>query len=166
MFSDSSWKDCVDTGRSSGGYISLPQGGAVDYGSYLLVCVTISSGEAEYIAAAVACMRACHLRMLIYDLQHNMCSRNYNATEVQQPSVKIIIDSEAAIARATCNKDTAGNRHVAGRYLYIRQGTSLKEHTFSWIGTKYQLAYILTKPGSPKSFTCLWNMILFQDNDD
>ena len=83
MFSDSSWKDCVDTGRSSGGYISLPQGGAVDYGSYLLVCVTISSGEAEYIAAAVACMRASHLRMLVYDLQH-MCSRNYNATEVKQ----------------------------------------------------------------------------------
>ena len=29
----------------------------------------MSSGEAEYISAAVACMRASHLRMLIYDLR-------------------------------------------------------------------------------------------------
>ena len=129
-FSDSSWNDCVDTGRSTGGYISLLQGGAVDYGSHLPVPVAMSSGEAEYIAAAVACMRASHLRMLIYDLQ-NMCSRDYNHTEIKQPPAKIIIDNEAAIAMATCNKDTAGNRHVARRYHYVRQGTSLKEHTFS-----------------------------------
>ena len=163
-FSDSSWNDCIDTGRSTGGYISSLQGGVVDYGSHLPVPVAMSSGEAEYIAAAVACMRASHLRMLIYDLQH-MSSRNYNATDVPHPPAKIIIDNEAAIAMATCNKDTAGNRHVARRYHYVRQGTSLKEHTFSWIGTKHQLADILTKPGTPKTFSHLWNLILFQDGE-
>ena len=96
----------------------------------------------------------------------NICSRDYNHTEIKQPPAKIIIDNEAAIAMATCNKDTAGNRHVARRYHYVRQGTSLKEHTFSWIGTKYQLADILTKPGTPKNFSHLWDLILFQDNDD
>jgi len=85
---------------------------------------------------------------------------------VQQAPTKIIINNEAAIAMAICNKDTAGNRHVPRRYHYVTQGTSLKEHTFSWIGTKYQLADILTKPGLHMNFTYLWNMILFQDNDD
>ena len=55
MFSDSSWNDCIDTGRSTGGYMSLNQGGAIDYGSHLPVPVAMSSGEAEYISAAVAC---------------------------------------------------------------------------------------------------------------
>ena len=63
-----SWNDYVDTGRSTGGYIRVIQGGAVDYGSHLPVPEAMSSGEAEYIAAAVACMKTSHLRMLIYDL--------------------------------------------------------------------------------------------------
>ena len=137
----------------------------MDYGSHLLVPVAMSSGEAEYIVAAVACMRASHLRMLVYDLQ-NMCSRDYSPTEIKQPPAKMIINNEVAIVMATYNKDAAGNRHVARRYHYVRQGTSLKEHTFSWIATKYQLADILTKPGSSKNFSHLWNHILFQDNDD
>ena len=28
IFSDSSWNDCIDTGRSTGGYITLSQGGS------------------------------------------------------------------------------------------------------------------------------------------
>ena len=42
--------------------------GAVDYGSHLPVPVAMSSGEAEYISAAVACMKASHIRMLEYDV--------------------------------------------------------------------------------------------------
>ena len=57
-FIDSSWNDCIDTGRSTGGNITFRQAGAVDYGSHLPVPVAISSGEAKYISAAVACMKA------------------------------------------------------------------------------------------------------------
>ena len=69
VFTDSSWNDCVDTGRSTGGYVAMSQAGPVDYGSHLPVPVVMSSVEAEYIAAAVVCMRASHIRMLIYDLR-------------------------------------------------------------------------------------------------
>ena len=132
-FSDSYWNDCVDTGRSTGGNISIMQGGPVDHSSHLPVLVAMSSGEAEYIsAAAAACMRASHLRM-------------------------------SAICMANCNKDTAGNRHVARRFHYVRQGTALKEHKFEWIGTKFQLADILTKVGNKSSFQYLWSLILHDD---
>ena len=63
-FTDSSWNYCVDTGRSTGGYIAMIQAGAVDYGSQLPVPVVVSSGEAKYISAAVACIRASYMRML------------------------------------------------------------------------------------------------------
>ena len=50
----------------------------------------MSSGEAEYISAAVACMRASHLRMLINDLRF-MGSENYNHDVVNLKLARIII---------------------------------------------------------------------------
>ena len=61
---------------------------------------------------------------------------------------------------AKCNKDTAGNCHVARRYHYVRQGSTLKEHIFEWISTKYQLADPLTKPGTIGTFGFLWSLLL------
>ena len=163
-FTDSSWNDCVDTGRSTGGYIILRQAGAVDYGSHLPVPVAMSSGEAEYISAAVACMKASHIRMLEYDFKH-LGAQSYDLNNPSCEPSKIIIDNEAAIAMSKCNKDTAGNRHVARRYHYVRQGTSLNEHKFKWIGTKFQLADTLTKPGTPKTFSFLWSFQLTDLNN-
>ena len=71
----------------------------MDYGSHLPVPVAMSSGETEYIAATLACIRASHVWMLVYDLQ-NICSKNYSPTEIKQSLAKIIIDNEAAIAMA------------------------------------------------------------------
>ena len=34
-FSDSSWQDCPDTGRSTGAYIIYYQGGPIDHGTYV-----------------------------------------------------------------------------------------------------------------------------------
>ena len=34
-FSDSSWQDCIDTGRSTGAYIILYQGGTIDHGKHV-----------------------------------------------------------------------------------------------------------------------------------
>ncbi len=65
MFFDSAWNHCIDTGKGTCGYIALNQVGDVDYGSHLPVPVAMSSSEAECIYAAVAYMRASHLRTLI-----------------------------------------------------------------------------------------------------
>ena len=160
-FTDSSWNDCVDTGRSTGGNLSLTQGGAADYSCHLPVPVAMSSGEAEYISAAVACMKASHLRMLVYDLRF-LGSNSYDGDNLKCEPSRIIVDNEAAISMANCNKDTAGNRHVARRYHYVRQGTTLKEHVFEWIGTKHQLADILTKSSNAITFSPLWSVILHE----
>ncbi len=91
-FTDSSWNDCVDTGRSTGGNLSSTQEGAADYGSHLPVPVAMSSGEAEYISAAVACMRASHLRMLIYDLRC-LGSESYDRNNLNDMLLEDIIMS-------------------------------------------------------------------------
>ena len=113
------------------------QGGAIDYNSHLPVPVTIISGESKYIAAAVACMKASHLRMMGYDIE-KMGDDDYGPMNIKYPPVKIIIDIEAAKAMSECNKDIKGNRNVTRIYHYVRQECLLREHKFAWIGTNFQ----------------------------
>ena len=105
-FTDSSWNDCVDTGRSTGGNLSLTQGDAVDYSSHLPVPEAKSSREAEYISVAVACMKTGHLRMLVYDLRY-MGIKSYDGDNLKYEPSRIIVDNEAAVSMVRCNKDTA-----------------------------------------------------------
>ena len=44
-FSDSSWQDCPDTGRSTGAYIIFYQGGTIDHGTHVPGSVAQSSAE-------------------------------------------------------------------------------------------------------------------------
>ena len=158
-FTDSSWNDCIDTGRSTGTNLTMIQGGALDHGSHLPVLVAMSSGESEYIVAAVACMKASNLRMLGYDFE-NMGKQDYKPMNMKYPPVNIIIDNEAAKAMSECNKDTPGNRHVARRYHYVRQGALLNEHKFQWVGTDFQLADPLTKCGGKSKFKDILDIIM------
>jgi hypothetical protein len=47
-FSDASWQDCPDTGRSTTGYKVFAQGGIIKANSSMPVSVALSSEEAEY----------------------------------------------------------------------------------------------------------------------
>ena len=46
-FSDSSWQDCPDTGRSTGAYIIFYQGGPIDHDTHVPVPVAQSNEESE-----------------------------------------------------------------------------------------------------------------------
>ena len=100
--------------------------------------------------------------MLTYDLRY-LGTPEYDGDNLKCQPVRIIIDNEAVISMAKCNKYTAGNRHVARRFHYVRQGTALNEHKFQWIGSKFQLADILTKVGNKATFSPLWSLILHQE---
>ena len=50
-FSDSSWQDFPDTGRSTGAYIIFYQGGPIDHGTNVPGPVAQSNAESEYNAA-------------------------------------------------------------------------------------------------------------------
>ena len=46
-FSDCSWQDCPDTGRSTEAYIIFYQCWTIDYGTYVTIIVDQSSEESE-----------------------------------------------------------------------------------------------------------------------
>ena len=67
-FSDSSWQDCPDTGRSTGAFIIFYQVGTIDHGTHVPGPVAQSSAESEYNAACTAGMALAHFRMLVHEL--------------------------------------------------------------------------------------------------
>ena len=67
-FSDSSWKDCPDTGRSTGSYIIYYQGVPIDHDTHVPGPVAKSSAKSEYNAACTAGMALARFRMLVHEL--------------------------------------------------------------------------------------------------
>ena len=65
-FSDSSWQDCPDTGRSTGAYIILYQGGPIGHGTHVPVPVAKSSAESDNNAACTTRISLAHFRVLVH----------------------------------------------------------------------------------------------------
>ena len=137
-FSDSSWNDDVDNGRSTGSFLVLYMGGVVDHSSNLPDPVALSSAEAEYNQACLACMALSHLRMFLDELE--MLPAN-----TASPSISIFLDSSSAIAMGNSFRDTKHTRHILRRYHFVRTGVEAGRYALLWIATKAQLADIGTK---------------------
>ena len=145
MFSDASWQDCPDTGRSTTGFKAFYRGGIVEWNSSVPTPVAMSSSESEYLAACTACMASSHLRMLLYDFE-NLGKENYNpeGTHEEKPNI-LLVDNKATVSISKNYKPTKKNRHIARRFHYVREGERSGEHKLEWIPAEDQLADDLTK---------------------
>jgi hypothetical protein len=145
-FSDSSWNNDVDTGRSTGCFILTYMGGIVDHSSNMPDPVAFSSAEAEYYEGCVAFMAASHLRMLLCELE--------GIEEADMAPTTIFFDSKSAIAMGNSYRDTKHTRHIMRRYHYVRNEIVAKRFTMHWIGTEFMVSDIGTKqtPGPRHTF--------------
>ena len=67
-FSNSDWAGCVDTRRSTSGFVWIMGGGAICWRSKLQSVVALSSMEAEYVRATPAVQEVVWLRDLLCEL--------------------------------------------------------------------------------------------------
>ena len=155
-FSDSSWQDCPDTGRSTGGYLIYYYGNLIDAHTSMPVPIAMSSAEAEYMSAYNLCMKLAHLRMLVYDIE-NMGSPNFD-TDPETPTV-VLIDNQATVSMSKSKKVTSKNRHTRRREHYVRQGQERGEHNLNWLPAKFQLADIMTKTQDSKIYLPLFTKV-------
>jgi hypothetical protein len=128
-FSDSSWNDDVDRGRSTGCYIITYMGGIVDHSSNLPTPVALSSAEAEYNEGCLAMMATSHLCMLLAELE--------GVDEENLDPTSIYLDSKSAIAMGNSFKDTKHTRHILRRYNYVREGIHSKQFVMQWIKPQF-----------------------------
>ncbi|MCO5614147.1 hypothetical protein L7F22_068428 [Adiantum nelumboides] len=67
-YADADYARDLDKRRSTSGYLYTFAGGAISWFSSLQSCTTLSTTEAEYVAASDACKEAIWLTRLVRDL--------------------------------------------------------------------------------------------------
>jgi transposase InsO family protein len=156
-FSDSSWNDDVDTGRSTGCFIVMYMGGIIDHSSNLPDPVALSSAEAEYNEGCLAFMATSQLRMLLCEME--------GVSESTMEATNVYFDSKSAIAMGNSYRDTKHTRHIMRRYHYIREGIASNKFASKWISTTAQIADIGTKQTPEPRHTFLMDLIHIKVKD-
>ena len=149
VFADSSWSDDPDTRRSRYGYLIFYGDALISWKSKLHSCVALSTAEAEYVAATESCKELLWLKYLFEELEHEFSS-----------PISLYEDNEACIKMSKNHMVSARNKHLETKMHYIREkvedGTIMLQH----IGTKNQLADLLTKTLPHTTYTHLRDQIM------
>jgi transposase InsO family protein len=123
-----------DHRRAISGYAFLFDGGAISWSSRKQELVTLSTAEAEYVAATHAAKECIWLRRLIGEL----CPTILSTTTLH-------CDNQAALKLATDDNYHARTKHIDIRYHFIRQVVASGAIDITYCPTDDMTADILTK---------------------
>ena len=141
-FVDADWGNSKDR-KSTSGYL-IKYGGAVLWGSRRQKCVSLSSTESEYIAAATAVQQIKWCRALLRDLGFPQKS----------PTI-VLEDNQACIKMIENEALTQRSKHIDIKYHYIRDEQRKGEVKFEYVPSEDNLADLFTKPLSAIRFNTL-----------
>ena len=133
-YSDSDWARCLDTRRSTTGYLTL-LGGPISWQSKKQPTVALSSTEAEYLALGEAVKEVFLMKSLLGELG-----------EAQEGPVDVLEDNQGCIALAKNPVSHARSKHIDIRHHFIRDAVEEGVINLVYCRTDEMLADILTKP--------------------
>ena len=131
MYSDSDWGS---TTASTTGYIAMLCGAAIVWASRRQHSISMSSTEAEIIAASDAALEAVYLRALLAEL----------GCRQAKPTV-LHVDNKGAVELSKDLKSCNRSRHVERRYLKVRELVAAGEVEVKYIATEENPADMFTK---------------------
>lgn len=140
-YSDSDFANDPDTRKSISGYVFKINDGAITWSSQRQQIVTLSTTEAEYVAAAHATKEATWLRQMLYDIG-----------EEQETPTTINIDNQSAIRLVKNNEFHKRTKHISVKFHFIREKYENKEITVKYVETDKQVADLMTKALSKSKF--------------
>ena len=132
-YCDSDYAACVDTRRSTTGYVFLSAGGAVSWSSRLQPTVATSTAEAEYMSSAAAVKEALWFRHLARDLQLGV------------KCVRIMGDNQAALKMIGNPVTSARAKHIDVQHHFVRERAVRGEIEFCFVKSVDMVADCLTK---------------------
>ena len=132
---DADWGSNPNGRRSQSGYLFMLCGGVISWASKKQNVAVLSSTEAEYVAASLACQEAVRLRALM---------REMSFAQKKQTLVKE--DNQGAIALSKNPKYHPRTKHIDIKNHYIRNKVANKEVILDYCPTSEMLADLLTKP--------------------
>ena len=140
-YCDADYAGCVDSRRSTSGFVFLLNGGPVSWLSKLQSTVALSTTEAEYVAVAACACEAVFLRGLLDDYLH----RQGEPTLVWEDNFGCLQLTKDEVLHSR-------TKHIAIRHHKIRELVREGEVIVTQCGTGDMVADILTKPLARKKF--------------
>lgn len=133
-FVDADWANDVVDRKSTSGYLFKVFGNLVVWSSKKQPIVTLSSTEAEYVAACDASREALWLRKMFANL----------LIELNEPVI-LMEDNQGCIFMSQA-PETRRTKHMDTKYKFLRECSMNGKILLRYIETNHQLADILTKP--------------------
>ena len=142
-YSDSDFAGCkIDRKCTSGGVQMLGRK-LVSWTSKKQSTVSLSTTEAEYVAAGSCCAQ-------VLWMQHQLSDSGLSVSKTP-----IFCDSTSMIAISNNPVLHSRSKHIEIRYHYLRDHVEKGDIEMYFIGTDYQLADLFTKPLDEKRFNFL-----------
>ena len=134
-YSDADWAGCVDDRKSTSGAAFFLGNCLVSWSSKKQSSVSLSTAEAEYIAAAACCTQILWMKQNLQDLQ----------VTYDEP-IPILCDNTSAISISKNPVMHSKTKHIPIKYHFLREQVTEKHIKLEYIETKEQIADIFTKP--------------------
>ncbi|KAH9706546.1 hypothetical protein KPL70_012251 [Citrus sinensis] len=140
-YSNSDWGGDVDDRKSTTGFVFFVGDTAFTWMSNKQPIVTLSTCEAEYVAATSSVCHAIWLINLLKEL-----------SLAQEEPTEICIDKKSAIALSKNPVFHDRSKHIDTRYHFIRECIARKEVQIKYVKSQDQAADIFTKPLKQEDF--------------
>ena len=155
FYSDSDWAGNAATRKSRSGNVTMLNSGCIDWFTKLQTIQTLSSCEAETVAAVECIRTALALRILFIELS------------LPQPGSSVVkVDNQALQLNANSEKYSSKSKHFALRTETIREYTRLGRIRLDKVHTSENLADIFTKALDETTFIRLRDQIMGLTNQD
>lgn len=134
---------CLDSRRSTSGYVFMLAGGAVSWKSVKQTFIASSTMEAEFVAWYEASNQGIWLRNFITVLQI--------VDGIERP-LEIYCDNKSAELYSKNNRSSSKSKHIDIKFLVVKERVQSRLVSIDHISTNLMIADPLTKGLPPKAF--------------
>ncbi|KAJ9556657.1 hypothetical protein OSB04_011271 [Centaurea solstitialis] len=158
-YTDADYGGCNMDRKSTSGHLQFLGNKLVSWASKKQQCVSTSTAESEYVAAA-----SCGSQVLWMQSQ----LRDYG---LEYKKIPIYCDSKSAIAISANPVQHSKTKHIDIRYHFLKDNVEKENIELYFVNTEYQLADLFTKALDEKRFKFLISRLemedyTFPDSDD
>jgi hypothetical protein len=151
-YTDADWAGDKDDRKSTSGACQFLGRSLVCWSSKKQNCISLSTAEAEYIAAASGCTQLLWMKQTLLEY------------DVSFDKVPLLCDNESAIKIAYNPVQHSRTKHIEIRHHFIRDHVARGDIELAYVSTKEQLADIFTKPLDEARFCYLRNELNIIDS--
>ncbi|KAJ9541677.1 hypothetical protein OSB04_028183, partial [Centaurea solstitialis] len=142
-YTDADYGGCNMDRKSTSGHFQFLGNKLVSWASKKQQCVSTSTAESEYVAAASCCSQVLWMQSQL---------RDYG---LEYKKIPIYCDSKSAIAISANPVQHSKTKHIDIRYHFLKDNVEKENIELYFVNTEYQLADLFTKALDEKRFKFL-----------